>query len=84
MIVASEKGMGLVCHSDRSSHYLSIAYTGRLDRAGIEPSVGSIGDSYDNSLAETIDGLSKAEVIHRRRPWRCSGAVEHAILEWVN
>src|SRR5690554_5599401 len=60
------KGMGLVHHSDRDSQYLSIRYTERLAEAGIEPSVGSVGDSYDNALAETINGLFKAEVIHRR------------------
>ena len=64
------KGMGLVHHSDRGSQYLSIRYTERLAEAGIEPSVGSVGDSYDNALAETINGLYKAEVIHRRGPWR--------------
>lgn len=57
---------GLVHHSDRSSHYVSIRYTERLAEAGIEPSVGSVGDSYDKALAETINGLYKAEVIHRR------------------
>ncbi len=62
------KGMGLVHHSDRGSQYLSIRYTERLADAGIEPSVGSVGDSYDNALAETINGLFKAEVIHRHGP----------------
>ena len=62
------KGMGLVHHSDRGSQYLSIRYTERLAEAGIEPSVGSVGDSHDNALAETINGLFKAEVIHRRGP----------------
>ena len=61
---------GLVHHSDRGSQYVSIKYTERLADAGIEPSVGSVGDSYDNALAETINGLYKAEVIHRRGPWR--------------
>jgi transposase InsO family protein len=60
------QGGGLVHHSDRGSQYLSIRYTDRLAEAGVEPSVGSIGDSYDNALAETINGLYKAEVIHRR------------------
>ncbi|MEP3301147.1 MAG: IS3 family transposase, partial [Roseibium sp.] len=78
------KDMGLVHHSDRGSQYLSIKYTERLAEAGIEPSVGSIGDSYDNALAETINGLFKAEVIHRRGPWRCFDAVEYATLEWVD
>jgi transposase InsO family protein len=67
-----------------SAQYLSIKYTERLAEAGIEPSVGSIGDSYDNALAETINGLYKAEVIHRRGPWRSFEAVEFATLEWVD
>ena len=62
----------------------SIKYTERLAEAGIEPSVGSVGDSYDNALAETINGLYKAEVIHRRGPWRSFEAVEYATLEWVD
>ncbi|RWR04561.1 IS3 family transposase [Paenirhodobacter populi] len=78
------KGMGLVHHSDRGSQYLSIKYTERLAEAGIEPSVGSVGDSYDNALAETINGLFKAEVIHRRGPWRSLESVEYATLEWVD
>src|SRR3954453_1750535 len=64
--------------------YLSIKYTERLAEAGIEPSVGSVGDSYDNALAETINGLYKAEVIHRRGPWRSFEAVEFVTLEWVD
>jgi putative transposase len=75
---------GLVHHSDRGSQYVSIKYTERLAEAGIEPSVGSVGDSYDNALAETINGLYKAEVIHRRGPWRSLEAVEFATLEWVD
>jgi putative transposase len=75
---------GLVHHSDRGSQYLSIRYTERLGLAGIEPSVGSVGDSYDNALAETINGLYKAEVIHRRGPWKSFEAVEYATLEWVD
>jgi putative transposase len=75
---------GLVHHSDRGSQYVSIKYTERLVEAGIEPSVGSVGDSYDNALAETINGLYKAEVIHRRGPWRSFEAVEFATLEWVD
>ncbi|MDX5986584.1 MULTISPECIES: IS3 family transposase [Sphingomonadaceae] len=75
---------GLVHHSDRGSQYVSIKYTERLAEAGIEPSVGSVGDSYDNALAETINGLYKAEVIHRRGPWRNFEAVEYATLEWVD
>ena len=75
---------GLVHHSDRGSQYVSIKYTERLAEAGIEPSVGSVGDSYDNALAETINGLYKAEVMHRRGPWRSFEAVELATLEWVD
>ena len=78
------QGGGLVHHSDRGSQYVSIRYTERLAEAGIEPSVGSVGDSYDNALAETINGLYKAEVIHRRSPWRSFEAVEYATLEWVD
>jgi putative transposase len=74
----------LIHHSDRGSQYLSIKYTERLAEAGIEPSVGSVGDSYDNALAETINGLYKAEVIYRRGPWRSFEAVEFATLEWVD
>ena len=75
---------GLIHHSDRGSQYVSIKYTERLAEAGIEPSVGSVGDSYDNALAETINGLYKAEVIHRRGPWRSFEVVEFATLEWVD
>ncbi|MBP28892.1 IS3 family transposase [Methylobacterium sp.] len=77
-------GSGLVCHSDRGSQYVSIRYTERLAEAGVEPSVGSVGDSYDNALAETVIGLFKAEVIHRRGAWRSFEAVEYATLEWVD
>ena len=77
-------GGGLIHHSDRGSQYVSIKYTERLTEAGIEPSVGSVGDSYDNALAETINGLYKAEVIHRQGPWRSFEAVEFATLEWVD
>jgi len=70
--------------SVESAQYVSIKYTERLAEAGIEPSVGSVGDSYDNALAETINGLYKAEVIHRRGPWRSFEAVELATLEWVD
>jgi transposase InsO family protein len=62
----------------------SIKYTERLAEAGLVPSVGSVGDSYDNALAETINGLYKAEVIHRRGPWRSLEAVEYVTLEWVD
>lgn len=74
---------GLIHHSDRGVQYVSIRYTERLAEAGIEPSVGSVGDSYDNALAETINGLYKAEVIHRRS-WRNLQDVELATLEWVD
>lgn len=73
----------LIHHSDRGSQYVSIRYTERLAEAGIEPSVGSKGDSYDNALAETINGLYKTELIHRRAPWKTREAVELATLEWV-
>jgi len=75
---------GLVHHSDRGSQYVSIRYTERLVEAGIEPSVGSVGDSYDNALAESINGLYKTEVIRRRGPWKSLEAVEFATLEWVD
>jgi putative transposase len=75
---------GLVHHSDRGVQYLSIRYTERLAEAGIEPSVGSVGDSYDHALAETINGLYKTEVIRRRSPWRSFEAVVLATLEWVD
>jgi putative transposase len=78
------KGGGLVHHSDRGVQYVSIRYTERLTEAGVEPSVGSVGDSYDNALAETINGLYKTEVIRRRGPWRSLEAVEFATLEWVD
>ena len=74
----------LIHHSDRGSQYVSIRYSERLAEAGIEPSVGSRGDSYDNALAETINGLYKAELIHRRAPWKTREAVELATLEWVS
>jgi len=74
---------GLIHHSDRGVQYVSIRYTERLAEAGIEPSVGSVGDSYDNALAETINGLYKAEVIHRRS-WKNREAVELATLDWVD
>jgi putative transposase len=75
---------GLIHHSDRGSQYLSIRYSERLADAGIEPSVGSVGDSYDNAMAETINGLYKTEVIHRRGPWEGLDDVEYATLEWVD
>jgi putative transposase len=75
---------GVIHHSDAGSQYLSIRYTERLAEAGAVPSVGSVGDSYDNALAETIIGLYKTEVIHHRGPWRHLEAVEYATLEWVD
>src|SRR5215203_3697451 len=75
---------GLIHHSDRGSQYVAIRYTERLLEAGIEPSVGSVGESYDNALAETINGLFKTEVIRRRGPWRSMEVVEFATLEWVD
>ena len=78
------RGGGLVHHSDRGVQYVSIKYTERLKDAGVELSVGSVGDSYDNALAETINGLYKAEVIWRRGPWRSFEQVEFATLEWVD
>ncbi len=75
---------GLVHLSDRESQYVSMKYTERLAEAGIEPSVGSIGNSYDNGLAETINGVYNAEVIHRRGPWKSFEAVEFATLERVD
>ncbi|HZX72441.1 MAG TPA: IS3 family transposase [Rhodanobacter sp.] len=78
-----ERDSRLIHHSDRGSQYVSIRYSERLAEAGIEPSVGSKGDSYDNALAETINGLYKAELIHRRAPWKTKEAVELATLEWV-
>ncbi len=73
----------LIHHSDRGSQHVSIRYTERLAKAGIEPSVGSRGDSYDNALEETINGLYKTELIHRRAPWKTRESVELATLEWV-
>ena len=75
---------GLIHHSDRGVQYVSITYTERLAAAGIAPSVGSVGDSYDNALAETVIGLFKTEVIRRLGPWRSLKAVEFATLEWVD
>ena len=74
----------LIHHSDRGVQYLSIRYTERLTEAGIEPSVGSVGDSYDNALAESIIGLYKTEVIHHIGPWRNMEQVEFETLKWVD
>jgi len=78
-----ETEAGLIHHSDMGSQYLAIRYTDRLAEAGIEPSVGSRGDAYDNALAETINGLYKAEVIYHEGPWKGLEDVEFATLEWV-
>ncbi len=75
---------GLTHHSDKGSQYVCIRYTERLLEAGIEPSVGSVGDAYENALAESVIGLFKAKVINRRGPWRSLEAVEFATLEWVD
>ena len=75
---------GLIHHSDRGSQYLSIRYSEKLVEAGIDASVGSVGDSYDNALAETINGLYKTEVIRRRGPWKTIDEVEYATLDWVD
>jgi putative transposase len=82
-LYARQPRQELIHHSDRGSQYVSIRYTERLAEAGIEPSVGSKGDSYDNALAETINGLYKAELIHKHGPWKTREAVELATLEWV-
>ena len=75
---------GLIHHSDRGSQYLSIRYTERLAAAGIEPSVGSVGDSYDNALAESVIGLYKTEVIRRKGTWKGVDDVEFETLDWVS
>ena len=81
---ARGKPNGVIHHSDRGSQYLSIRYTERLAEAGFQASVGSVGDSYDNALAETINGLYKAEVIHKDGPWKGLDEVERATLTWVD
>jgi putative transposase len=81
---ARRDARGVIHHSDRGSQYLSLRYTDRLAEVGAVPSVGSVGDSYDNALAETVIGLFKTEVIHPRGPWRHADAVEYATLEWVD
>lgn len=83
-IYARGKSDDLIHHSDRGSQYLSIRYSERLAEAGIVASVGSVGDSYDNALAETINGLYKTELIRKRGPWRNVDEVEFATLEWVD
>ncbi len=80
----SDPDRRLVHHSDAGNRYLSIRYTNRLTETGIRPSVGSVGDSYDNALAESVIGLYKTELIHKRAPWRNRDHVEYATLEYVN
>ena len=75
---------GLVSHSDAGAQYVSIAFTERLAQSGIDPSVGSVGDAYDNALAETVIGLFKTELIKPNRPWRTAEDVESATLGWVH
>jgi putative transposase len=79
-----EVGAGLIAHSDAGSQYTSFAFTQRLIDAGADPSVGTVGDAYDNSLAETTIGLYKTELIRQRGPWRTIDEVELATLEWVD
>jgi putative transposase len=81
---ARQPDRDLIHHSDRGSQYLSIRYTERLAEAGIVPSVGSVGDSYDNALAETVIGLFKTEIIWKKGPWRNFDDVEYATLDWVD
>ena len=83
-IHARGKSDELIHHSDRGTQYLSIRYSDRLAEAGITASVGSVGDSYDNALAETINGLFKTELIRKRGPWRNVDEVEYTTLEWVD
>ena len=83
-LYARRETEGLIHHSDHGSQYLSVRYSERLAEVGINASAGSVGDSYDNALAESIIGLFKTEVIHRRGPWRTLDAVEYATLEWVD
>ena len=80
---ARGKPDGLVHHSDRGSQYLSIRYSDRLKQAGVDASCGTVGDSYDNAMAESLIGLYKSEVIHHAGPWRGQDDVEYATLEWV-
>lgn len=83
-IWARSGAKGVIHHSDRGSQYLSIRYSERLAAAGMDASVGSKGDSYDNALAETINGLYKTEMIHRQGPWKGVDEVEYATLTWVD
>ena len=75
---------GLMCHSDAGSQYVAIRYTERLDEIGAAPSIGSVGDSYDNALAESVIGLFKTELHRRHGPWRNLDQLELAILGWVD
>ena len=84
LLTYPERTDALIHPSDRGVQYVSIRYSERLAEAGIEPSVGSKGDSYDNALAETINCLYKAEWIHRRAPWKTKESLELATLEWVS
>ena len=83
-LYAREDRNDLIHHSDRGSQYLSIRYTERLAEAGLEASVGSVGDSYDNALAETVIGLYKTELIKREAPWRSLEQVEYRTFHWVD
>jgi transposase InsO family protein len=83
-LYARRAGDGLIHHSDRGSQYLSIRYTERLAEEGLVASVGSVGDSYDNALAESIIGLYKTELINQQRPWKNLDQVEYATLKWVD
>ena len=74
----------LVHHSDRSSQYVSLAYSERLKEAGINPSVGSVGDSYENALAETINGLYQTELVYNLGPWKSVEQLDLATLKWVH
>lgn len=84
LFISGDRDRGWRIAPTTARQHLSIKHTERLAGAGIEPLVGGVGDSCDNALAETINGLFKAEVIHRRGPWRSSDAAEHAALEWVD
>ncbi|RRH72291.1 hypothetical protein EG244_15010 [Falsigemmobacter faecalis] len=84
MNAAPQRAWALSITATGGSQYLLIRFTDRLAEAGIEPSVGSVGGSYDNALAETINGLFQAEVIHRRGPWQGCGVVEYATWEWID
>lgn len=80
----SPDGKKLICHNDAGSQYLSIAYSERLAETGISASVGSVGDAYDNALAETVNGLFKTEVIRKSGPWKSFEDVEYATLDWID